>query len=190
MRVYVKIVVLLLLNVALQAWDATVVDVGVQFSNVSERAIALDSGGLVHGVYGGRQLYHRKSASTEVVDVSNGTGKSPSFVLDANDILHIVYGTDTGVLKCAIGTFGNYHIYVVDTGVNVGAQDQKFSIDVNGSGGTHIVYVKSGTLKHAWFDGDWHAETLVSSDVSGAVSLAIDGNDDLHISYGVSGGLK
>ncbi len=188
--VYLKILFLLLITtIALEAWDITSVDVGVDFDKVSRRAIAFDSSGHLHGVYGGTQLYHKLNSNIEVVDATIGSGEYPSLSIDSTDKLYILYKTHSNVLKCAIGTFGNYQITTIDSGIMT--LEQKFSMDIDSSDIAHVTYIKDDhTLHHAWFDGVWYHETIINSGVNYTTSIIIDSSDNLHISFSDASSLK
>ncbi len=183
---------LLFCQTVLWGWNVTTIDAGIDFGNPTSRAIVVDSNDHLHGVFGKNRLYHKEYAAgmqTETVDDTLHSGQYPSVAIDADDMLYIAYGSGFTTLKCAIGTAGNYRLYTVDTDVILLATT--ISIAVDSAKVPHIAYIKSdNTLHHAWYDGTWHTEEVVSSDVRNNVSIAIDNNDNLHLSYGTTNALK
>ena len=172
-----------------ESWRIQTVDAPRQFSDLTSRSIAVDSGGKPHIAYGQDHLYHTYyDGSTwrqEVADASPQVGKHASIAIDAAGRFHIsYYDAAGGDLKYATNRSGKWTAATVDSSGNVGTYT---AIALDGAGNVHISYYDATNLdlKYATdASGAWVAETVDSADNVGQYSaIAIDSSDKVHISY-------
>jgi hypothetical protein len=176
------------------AWRSECVDCPPTIERISQGSIALDSAGHPHLAYGEVQLYHAwhdgASWQVEVADPSHMVGAWAAIALDGNDYPHISYfNYDTWYLRYAHWDGSDWISETVDI---YGGWDSYIALDSNDR--PHIAYrvvVGSGTaLKYAhWSGSAWQIDTIqdpISSISSRNTTLAIDGDDQPHISYSVS----
>jgi len=102
----VLVIALLMPNSALADWHIGCVDCPRYFTGVESRALALDSSGNPHIVYGGRggisdgihyAYYDGVSWHIETVD-NRGSTSYPSIAIDSLDKVHISYGSISGLI--------------------------------------------------------------------------------------------
>ena len=125
----------------------------------------------------------------EIVDSYGVVGYSPSMTLDSRGYPHISYRNSTAMsLNYATWTGSGWDVTTVDSYGDVGKMT---SIDLDSHEYPHISYLDSSGLppyqglKHANWTGDvWAIETVDSDgDVGGHSSIALDSDDNPHISY-------
>jgi Leucine-rich repeat (LRR) protein len=174
-------------------WQVERADIGVQFSNMSERSVAIDSSGFTHIVYGKNVLYHSWSDAsgdyTEVIDNSGSAGEYASIAIrhDATngDTLFVSYYDRTHTtLKAAVGSAHHWSISTIDTTV----YDHNSIVVDEAAGYAHIAYhfFNSGSneIRHAYYDGSsWHHESVVSASPVVPLSIALDSSGNLHIVF-------
>ena len=127
--------------------------------------------------------------NVELVD-SVGHLFSPSLALDSNDRPHIAYTDfENHDLRYAAWNGSTWSIEVVDSSGDVGRSP---SLALNSSNQPHIVYrdATNATLKYAHLGGSvWVRETIDTLNipntltVSSRPSVAIDGQDLIHVAY-------
>jgi hypothetical protein len=160
-----------------------------------KKAIALDSSGYPHMVYGSDHLYYAYFNGTswqyETIDDSPGTGSYASIALDGSDKVHISYCD--GRLKYATNASGSWLTEIADpfSGIRTNTD-----IAVNSSGRVHITYLDTGggvyNVKYATnASGSWQQEF-----VGGFhwhyydTSIDVDSSDHVYICFtGSTGGL-
>jgi hypothetical protein len=177
------------------AWHSTCVDCPPIIDDITQGSIAIDSAGNPHVAYGGVKLYHAWRDETgwqvEVADPTFQVGSWAAIALDDDDHPHISYfNYDTWDLKYAHWDGSAWISETVDV---EGGWDSYIALDSNDR--PHIAYRDaqgfSGTaLKHAHWNGSvWQIDTvkdLASSISSRNTTLALDGDDQPHISYSLS----
>lgn len=174
------------------SWDIQRIDAPKLLSEVTDRSLRLDANGRPHIAYGGDYLYYAwydgAGWRLETVDTSEGVGSYASLALDVNGNPHIsYYDTTNHDLKYARRTQNGWEIQIVD-GAYVAYSST--SIEIGQDGRPYIGYVirNNGTryaLKIAHWNGStWNILTVDDSESSkGYVSLALDRNDNPHVSY-------
>jgi len=176
-------------------WHSECVDCPPSIEKITQGSITLDSAGQPHVAYGGDNLYYAwhngTSWQVEVADPSPLVGAWASIALDGNNYPHIsYYNYDTGDLKYAHWDGSTWISETVDY---AGGWNSYIALDSNNR--PHIAYRDaigfSGTaLKYAHWDGSaWQIDTiedLISTSSSRDTTLALDGDDQPHISYSVS----
>jgi hypothetical protein len=177
-------------------WHSECVDCPPSIEQITQGSIALDSAGHPHVAYGGDNLYYAWHDGTgwqgEVADPSSLVGAWAAIALDGDDHPHIsYYNYDTGDLKYAHWDGSTWISETVDYD---GGWNSYIAIDSHDR--PHIAYRDaqgfSGTaLKYAHWDGSaWQIDTiedLISTINSRDTTLGLDGDDQPHISYSVSG---
>ena len=159
-------------------------------------SIAVDSNDNVHISYYDffnanlkYATYNGSSWSNSTVDSTNGVGKHTSIAVDSNDDLHISYlDSSVGNIKYATHDGTNWTTSLVDGAGSVGDYT---SLAVDSNGNVHISYFdySNADLKYATFvdnvnGSGWITSTVDSAgDVGFFTSIAVDSNDDVHISY-------
>ncbi len=182
-------------NWPLMTWHTECVDCPPIIDSITQGSIALDSAGNPHVAYGGVKLYHAWRDETgwqvEVADPSFQVGAWAAIALDGDDYPHIsYYDSDAGDLKYAHWDGSDWISETVDI---YGGWDSYIAIDSNDL--PHIAYRDalgfSGTaLKYAHWNGStWQIDTI--KDLASAISsrnttLALDGDNQPHISYSIS----
>ena len=171
-------------------WVNTTIAGGSGSSSAFYPSIAIDSVDNVHISYSASSgLAYATDASGSWVHtiVDSLAGSRPSMTIDSNDKLHIAYfDSNINDLKYATDVSGEWvNITVDDTNV----RDYK-SIGVDSGNNVHISYVQLGNAnsKHIKYatdiSGSWTTTSVDTSTNSvEAVSLVIDSNDGVHISF-------
>jgi len=156
-----------------------------------KRAIALDSMGYPHMVYGGDYLYWAhfdgSAWSSETVDPSPAVGSHASLAIDASDNIHIAYfDARNGKLKYATNAPGSWAIETPDPFPHRGI---KTSIVLDSSGYVHIAYFDTAGGSHdvryaTNASGSWQLELVGSFHWQYYVnSIAIDSSDQVYICF-------
>jgi len=157
-------------------------------------SLALDSVNFPHISYQGNgdlkyAYYDGTKWTIEAIDTDGFAGDYSSIALDNSGLPHISYYDDSnGYLKYAYKQGASWFIKVVDSEKNSGIYT---SIALDSENHPHISYLYSpsqysGSLKYAYYDGTkWNISVIDSG--SGIVgmytSIALDSNDNPHISY-------
>ena len=141
--------------------------------------------------------YSRADWYIELVDCggatcSNDVGEYNAIALDSNDIPHISYYNGAGLLKYAYHDGINWISSWID-GLDDRGVGQSTSIALDSNDMPHISYYdyNLGDLKYAkcvaedcWDDANWDKSVVDSDNNVGMYSsLALDSNDNPHISY-------
>jgi len=175
------------------SWHLEYADAPRAFDNFMPRAMALDSAGHPHVVYGEDHLYHAWNDGggwqVEVVDASPQVGQWAAIALDSNDRPHISYNSSEG-LKYAHWDGAQWQIEVVNGGGVYVGWDTSIAIDAKDR--PHISYrlsaLADSELRHAYWDGTaWQITSLEIVGYGGYNSVAVDSLDRSHISYSVYG---
>jgi hypothetical protein len=164
-----------------------------------------DQQGAPHVFYGGSHLLHTYLEDgeweTEIVDSSAQTGDGAIALIDDEGRFHILYqdfydldsrlGSHLPGIKYAHGTIGNWTVeftpFPVD-GLGNGRGSIDFeaggSIALDSSGKLHFAYKYEGGLFHAVKSGSsWDIEEIDAISGGDHVSIGIDSNNKVHISY-------
>ena len=146
----------------------------------------------------GNLIYVHQDSSGWQIDhpdsIVKHKGKYSSLALDKNDHPHISYyaGNNVYDLRYAFQDDNGWHAEPVDTDGLVGSHT---SLALDGNGYPHISYFDCGAtsdpecsaydLKYAYKDATkWHTETVDDlGQVGRYTSIALDSNDNPHISY-------
>ncbi len=159
---------------------------------------ALDSQNRVHTAYydvKNRALKYAYEGTggwqVETVDERMDTGKYPSIAIDADDFPHITYydDVDTKLWYAYRDINGWNFIDLANYDWSVFKVISSLKIDSNGY--SHIICgaLNDAVIRHLYQNGSgWHTEQITIG-TGTDVSLAIDKNDNLHVSY-QSNGLK
>lgn len=169
-------------------WAIRPVDVGVNFTDMTDRSLALDSGNNSHIAYGQGHLYHsyyNGSWQFETVDANYGVGRYAAIAIDSTDHPHFSYydSVNKNLLYARKEGINNY-ITSFPSPADDGAYT---SLGLDASDYPHISYydITNGDLKYARWDGaTWITTTIDSTgDVGRYTSLAIDTNNYPSIAY-------
>jgi hypothetical protein len=162
---------------------------------VSEQALALDSAGHPHVVYGGEAVYYARhdGAAWQVEEIDGKTPWAfwnqvpPSLVLDGEDRPHVVY----------VDTSGEYLVYAVKTAEGwqretidhqpppFGFMTSDTTLVLDAEGTPWVAYSRWGALQLATRrEGTWQIEVVDDSWYFELYfGLAVDGTGTPHISY-------
>lgn len=169
-------------------WKIRPVDVGTAFSDMTDRSLALDSGGNSHIAYGKGHLYHtyyNGSWQFELVDGNYGVGRYASIALDSADHPHFSYYDSTnGDLLYARREGINTYIHAFTSIADDGAYTS-LALDAQDSPSISYYDITNGDLKYVHWDGvNWVTQTIDSAgDVGQYTSLAIDNDNQPLIAY-------
>ncbi len=113
-----------------------------------------------------------------------------SIALDGNDGVHLLYHNSNGSdspkpLLYSTNSSGQWVTSTIDNDLGV-ISDQRSKIAVDSINNVHVGYYDSnnGFLKYATNStGEWIISTIDNTSCSQGISLAIDPNDHVHISY-------
>jgi len=179
-------------------WHIECVDCPKYFTEMTDRALALDTNGWPHVVYGGNHLYYARFDGTqwrmETVDSTDGVGRHASLALDSANYPHISYYDAVNKdLKYASWDGSNWTVQTIDNG-----EDVRFgaSLALDSADRPHLVYYDQTDHKiyyTHWNGSAWTIETIdstVSWSNWGQASLTLDSQDHPHISYGADGWMK
>jgi len=176
-------------------WNIEAVEAYLNNTGEGGISIKLDSNGDPHISYlaNASVRYATKSGATwsiETIDSGAISSMETSIALDASDNPHISYWNESNWdLKYAIKVGASWSIETVESiGGTVGGSDN--SIAVNSSGDPRIGYpdFENGYVKYAVQNGsNWIIDTV---DVGSASSMALDSNDNPHVSYDGGSDLK
>ena len=177
-------------------WQFEIVD---HLGDVRNPSMVLDGNGNQHFSYhdySNRTLkYAKRTGSewhTETIDsVDDVVGQCSAIALDGLDNPLIAYmshnkSVSTIYLKYAWWDGTSWAVEAVDSAY-VFVTDVSMALDT--AGYPHIAYMVSlpqfgRGLRHAWLGlAGWDTEVVVDSESPGYVSIAIDGNDYVHVSY-------
>jgi hypothetical protein len=165
--------------------------------NFGDHAVQVDKLGYLHAAYGGDHLYYARctgdyaqSCTVQTVDPQDYTGQYASLALDDQGSPHIAYfaasaseSCDEAALKYARWTGSFWQLQEVDRG----CRGEQISLALAKDGRPHISYIDSlqEQVWYAYWDGDkWHSEEMAAGY---APSIAMDGEDNLHLVYIGSG---
>jgi hypothetical protein len=180
-------------------WHDECVDCPKIDFQVGDRALALDSAGLPHVVYGGDALYYARfdgaSWHTEVIDAAPGIDdiyESPaSLALDAAGSPHVSYLSATSsALRYAHRTPQGWQVETVDSLPDGLVFNYDTALALDSAGHPLIAYPKNGLLYiAAWTGSQWDIQLVdATQKVEFHVSLALGRLDQPHVSYGVWSG--
>lgn len=191
-------------------WNCGTIIESKYFTDISSRAIAVDSNNHPHFAYGGDHLYYAYYDGSawhyETADSSSGVGRYASIALDSSGKVHISYYDETNKdLKYATNASGSWVTTTVYNSRNFYSSIQEgryyisgegyTSIAIDASGKVHINYsvYYNGSIKYATnSSGSW-LTTIIDErnlDESAETSITLDESDNAHISYYNSPSLK
>jgi hypothetical protein len=124
------------------------------------------------------------------VDTSSTAGHDGDITVDGNDKVHISYLDKSGGLKYATNATGSWEFRVLDNTTNVGWNT---SIAMDSDNNVHISYSDpsptldppgNGYLKYATDEsGEWVIEIVDDEEAGFFTGLAVDREDNIHITY-------
>jgi hypothetical protein len=169
------------------AVDIELIDGSGGFDTIT--SLALDSKNNPHITYydedKGDLRYAYWTGATWIrrtVDELGNVGKYSSIVLDKNDRPHISYiGLGYDYLKYATYSGKEWNITEVD---NLWTSKAFTAIVLDSKDEPHICYYGDGKIIHAYQNGNgWEFETVENYAHSFDITLVIDSNDRMHLSY-------
>ncbi len=177
---------------AAEKWNFEIIDEHGGSWDIQHCPVVLDSKNLPHIIYTELHLTWRQDKSYTVNYAywdgfgwnkqTLGEGIAYSIAIDANDNLHIVYGSidQQGQLTYANKTGNNWiyqTVYSYDPGYT--------SIAVDSWGKPHIAFSSGGELKYAsWTGSDWSIQKVDDTPANEySLSLALDSNNNPTIAY-------
>jgi cyclophilin family peptidyl-prolyl cis-trans isomerase len=181
-----------------QVWS-TPVSLDNSTDNVGwESSLAIDSNDNLHVTYldstnGNLEYmtYDGSSWSTPVsIDSTDYVGQYSSLAIDSNDNLHVTYLDNTnGNLEYMTYDGSSWSTPVSLDSTDMVGEDSSLAIDSNDN--LHVTYrdFTNGNLEYMTYDGSsWSTPVSlhtggISGDVGRESSLAIDSNDNLHVTY-------
>ncbi|MGA1844826.1 MAG: hypothetical protein ACMUIS_09735 [bacterium] len=170
-------------------WTIEYAEVSKEFIHITQRSIAVDTGGHPHIAYGRPHLHYAYHDGTrwhyDVADTSRGVGDYASIALDPMGKAHISYFDGGNAdLKYATNACGSWEIRTVDSTGVVGTYT---SIATDSAGYAHISYIDmtNRDLKYATnAGGEWQTHKVdISGDIDQYTSIAVDVSGGVHISY-------
>jgi len=192
-------------------WET--VTIGSQIVKGADSSIAADSNGNIHistrneegtgttseGSKGGlRYVTNATGGWTWTdVDTSPTCGNDTDITVDHNDKVHISYLDKSEGLKYATNVNGSWEVFNIDDEENVGWNT---SIVVDSNNAIHISYSDpspiidppgNGYLKYATNkSGTWTTQVIDDDDAGAFTGIAVDNQDNLHISYCTTDGTR
>jgi len=131
------------------------------------------------------------------VDTSPTCGNDTDITVDHNDKIHISYLDKSEGLKYVTNVNGSWEVFNVDDEENVGWNT---SIVIDSDNTVHISYSDpspiidppgNGYLKYATNkSGTWTTQVIDDDDAGAFTGIAVDNQDNLHISYCTSDGIR
>ncbi len=176
-------------------WQYETVDNSQQVGGYA--SIAIDSNNKVHISYHDNTNYDLKYATdvsgswvTSTIDSGGWVGYYTSIAIDSNNNVHISYYASLSYnLKYATDVSGSWVTSTIDSGY----VDGRTSIAIDSNNNVHISYCDrtdyGGYFKYYLnfatdVSGSWVTSTIDSEDnVGWDNSIAIDSNDNVHVSY-------
>ena len=156
-------------------------------------AMVVDNQGQLHLVYGKDHLYHAKLVegnwNTSIIDPGWSVGRTASLAVDNSGNLHVAY-TDDHNEQVKYRAYNGSHWS--NATVVADADIKHVAIAVTSSGLPRIVYNLWERTDYAVFDGtDWQVQAVEGGESgvyfgNGVVAIAIDGQDQSHITYPAS----
>lgn len=180
-------------------WMTERIASGKTFENLTDRALATDSQGRLHVVYGGEYLYYALYDGEwhyETLPTPLGSGEWASIAVDAFGNPHIAfhysissYAEYSGQLMYAQKSAADWEITVVETTNNSGLTT---SIALDSHNRPHISYVSHDSatmwLKYANLTAQgWQTEEIETVNFYNInhTSIAVDSLNQPHISYSI-----
>lgn len=177
-----------LLPVTVPTLTVECVDCPRRFS-ITNRSLQLDASGHPHFVYGDDHLYHAYHDGIawhyETVDNATRVGLLASLALKGSYAYISYIDQIARVLKYAYQDASGWHTETVDVNSDSFWTDMT-SIALDNADRPHIAYTYKGGVNHAYRDASgWHIQNAYQSSGSCGryVSLAMDRDDDAHISH-------
>lgn len=153
--------------------------------DVSENALAIDSAGFAHIVYGRDHLYHAYQTATgwqyETIDPSWGTGYYASIAIDDNDHLHVAYADKQNErMRYAYYDGSQWQRETISDTVSL-----RVAIGVNPSGLPHVTYCNWDGLHYAKpVSSSWDVVVFDTDAFCYAdLSLEVDSQGSPHLTY-------
>jgi len=136
-----------------------------------------------------------QSWHTEVIDTGSNAGRRSSIAIDSNDNVHITYTNLAGELKYGLleGSTWTFTLLEDNTALSYNAIAVSEIEYPDSIGFPQIAYYSSGLgfdyCDYFVFDGSSWVDTTIDTYYAGVdVSIALDGNDNPHVSYLCSSG--
>ncbi len=169
---------------------------GKTFNSFTDRALAVDSQGHLHVVYGGERLYYAlydgNQWQYETIPTPLGSGSWASVAVDTADNPHISFYYSIaghpypdGNLLYAHKSGTDWEVITVDTTDDAG---RRTSLTLDSNNQPHISYTRyDGTdtwLQYATLNNSvWQIEPIVATGSINRTSIAVDSLNQPHISY-------
>ncbi len=180
-------------------WHSDCPDCPRYVKDTTQRALAVDSVGILHAAFGGDNLYHAWDNGSgwqyEIVDSTGGVGGYAALSLDNADHPHIAYyDAANQCLKYARFDGASWHTETADCGY--GGVGWHISLALDGNNRPHIAYhdYYVDSLRYAHWEGaDWLIEVVEASQngystlVGNNNSIVMDSANQPHILYSLSG---
>ncbi|HWB81970.1 MAG TPA: hypothetical protein VG755_43710 [Nannocystaceae bacterium] len=137
-------------------------------------------------------------AIATIDDENATTGRLTTLALDGDGVPHVAYTAIGGLeLRHAIPDDDTWSIDTVDTASSPSYPIESLAIAVASDGALHLSYEGTMGLTHAQHDGAWTLEQVpdpngpddIGMDIDGT-ALAIAGNGDVQLAYGMTGELR
>lgn len=124
------------------------------------------------------------------VDTSPTSGNDTDITMDRNDKVHISYLDKSEGLKYATTANGSWEVFNIDDAENVGwntsiVTDNNNAVHISHSDPSPVIDPPgNGYLKYATnTSGTWTTQVIDDEDAGAFTGLAVDNQDNLHISY-------
>ena len=143
----------------------------------------------------GLSIRSSSSWTHTILENNSDTGYFPSVAIDDSGALHISYLDNTNeTLKYATNTSGSWVFSTLDNAKYTSTSGSQTDLQIDSKGNIHIIYPVQASSKRALnhttnAGGSW-APTTVTNTAKNSLwpSLALDGNDFVHISVFIASG--
>ena len=166
-------------------WTSECVDRSRMLEGLAGQQFAMDSRGILHAFYGGFRLYHAFRDSlewdSEIVDMSEQVGASPSLAIDSNDRIHVVYEDNNNGIKYAQKDETDWIVSSIPGSEGM----RRGSLDVDSENNARVVCWdenRNEIIELARNGEEWERTTVLAvEEMPSRIQLKIDENNESHV---------